>query len=235
MKNIANAIIAEEEYVKLTLLGKQVNFVELLSEFGYTDFKEFQNDKVEYRLKSLKWDIVCQPKIDLILTNNNIALQKPAFMYSIHTPETYAFVKTDYPYKENIESLGYKVVPMGYNSQNDIILSYDGDLRVYLIIPNTIDVDYEMFLGKISRTLANRGLDAKVYENDILIDGRKVCGSGMFSINGMLNIVYQINFTDHADEIEKVCGRGSVRPAHIPRDIITPEELKDEFISWIKF
>ena len=72
-------------------------------------------------------------------------------------------------------------------------------------------------------------------ENDVLVDGKKVCGSGMFSINGMLNIVYQINFTDHISEIEKVCGKGSLRPGFIPQDVITSEELKDEFVSWIKF
>ena len=217
MKNIANAIKAEQEYVNLTLMGEQVNFMDFLSKFGYNNFKDFLNDKNDYKLKSLKWDVVCQPKIDLIVTNRNIALQKPAFMYSI------------------MQNMGYKVVSMGYNSENGVILSFDGDLRVYLIVPNTIDVDDITFLLKMKRYFVSLGLNAVVKDNDILVDGKKVCGSGMFSINGMLNIVYQINFTDHIKEIENVCGKGEKRPGFIPTNILTPETLKDEFISWIKF
>ena len=209
--------------------------MELLIKFGYKSFEEFKRDKIDYNLKSLNWDIVCQPKIDLILTNKNIALQKPAFMYSIYTGETYAFVTTDYPYKENMQNMGYKVVPMGYNSENGVILSYDGDLRIYLIVPNTTDVSIDTFLYKINEHLVSLGFNSVVSGNSILVDGRKVCGSGMFSINGMLNIVYQINFTNHSDEIEKVCGKGSIRPGFIPTDVLTPEELKDVFVSWIKF
>ena len=235
MKNIENAIRAEEEYIKLTLMGAGVNFMDLISKFGYQSFDEFRKDKIDYNLKSLKWDIVCQPKIDLIVTNKNIVLHKPAFMYSIYTGETYAFVKSDYPYKEHIQSLGYKIIPMGYNSENGLILSYDGDLRIYLIVPNTIDVNFDTFLHKISNHLVSLGLNSVVEENSILVDGKKVCGSGMFSINGMLNIVYQINFTDHSEEIERVCGKGRKSPGFIPSNVITPEELKDVFISWIKF
>ena len=235
MKNIENAIKAEQEYVNLTLMGEQVNFMDFLSKFGYSNFKDFLNDKNDYKLKSLKWDVICQPKIDLIVTNKNIALQKPAFMYSIYTGETYAFVKTDYPYKEHLSEMGYKTIPMGYNSENGVILSFDGDLRIYLIVPNNIDVDDITFLLKLKNHFVSLGLNAVVKDNDILIDDKKVCGSGMFSINVMLNIVYQINFTDHIEEIEKICGKGRKRPGFIPNDIITPEELKDVFVSWIKF
>lgn len=234
MKDIVKAIEAEQDYIQLNLSGESPNIHDFLDTWGYSNLEEFHNDKIEYMLKCLNWDVVHQPKIDLAVTYYDLENQIPAFMYSVFTGENYAFVKTNYEHDHNLEDLGYKVIHMGYNTRNGLILSFDGDLRVYLIVPNNIDVNAETFLIKMNDYLNGLGLNSIVDGNDILVDGKKVCGSGMFVINDMLNIVYQINFTDHTDEIERICGEMPKKPGYISQDILTPEQLKNKFLEWLQ-
>ena len=233
-KDIAKAIEAEEEYIRLTLAGESPDIHDFLDQWGYSNLKTFHNDKVEYQLKQLDWDIVHQPKIDLAVTEYDLTNKIPAFMYSIFTGETYAFVRNNYEHIKELEDMGYVVIKMGYNATNGLILSFDGDLRVYLIIPNTIDVDEITFLQKMKKYFVSLGLNAVVDNNDILVDNKKVCGSGLFTINGMLNIVYQISFTDHVEEIKRICGETAKEPGFIPQSILTPEQLKNKFIEWLQ-
>lgn len=234
MKDIVKAIEAEQEYIRVNLEGTQPNIHDYLDKYGYSDLEEFYRDKNEYYLKNLNWDIVHQPKIDLAVTHYDLEHKIPAFMYSIFTGETYAFVKSNYEHDEYLEELGYKVIHMGYHAKNGLILSFDGDLRVYLIIPDTIDVNAETFLEKIKDYLVSLGLNASTDNNDIMVDGRKVCGCSMFVINNMLNIVYQISFTDHIKEIEEICGETPKKPGYISQNVLTPEQLKNKFIEWLQ-
>ena len=76
--------------------------------------------------------------------------------------------------------------------------------------------------------------EVSISNNDILIDRRKVVGGAMIEIRGVLVVVFQINFVDKEDDIYKVCPYLKKEPGYIDPKVLSPEELKDEMISWIK-
>lgn len=239
MKDIGKAIEAEKEYIQLNLQGEQPNIHDFLDKWGYSDLEEFHNDKVEYQLKNLDWTVIEQPKIDLSLVTWNIKDEVPSCGYAIDTGEKYAFVRNGYENENELIKRGFTIVKLGYNATNEtsssgLILSFDGDFRLYLLIPKYIDVLDNMFLKKLNEYFIQIGLDSVVDGNDILVDNKKVCGSASFKAGGMKVFVYQVTFTDHLDEINEICGKRNKIPGFIPQDVLTAYQLKDKFLEWIQ-
>jgi len=239
MKNIEKAIEAEQEYIQLNLQGEQPNIHDYLDQWGYSDLEEFHNDKIEYQLKNLDWTVIEQPRIDLSLVTWNVRDKVPSYMYAINTGEKYAFIKNGYENENELVDKGFTIVKFGYNATNEtatsgLILSFDGDFRLYLLIPKHIDVSINLFLKKLNEYFIQLGLDSVVDGNDILIDGRKVCGSATFEAGDMTGFVCQVTFTDHIDEIKEICGERNKMPGFIPQNILTAYQLKDKFLEWLQ-
>ena len=51
--------------------------------------------------------------------------------------------------------------------------------------------------------------------------------------NGMKIVVFQINFVDKTEAIQNICPVRSKQPGHIDSSIVTAEEIKNEFLSWL--
>lgn len=239
MKNIVKAIEAEQEYIQLNLQGEQPNIHDFLDIWGYSNLEEFHNDKIEYQLRNLDWTVIEQPKIDLSLVTWNIKDEVPSYMYAINTGEKYAFVRNGYENENELIKRGFTIVKFGYNSTNEtsssgLILSFDGDFRLYLLIPKYIDVLDNMFLKKLNEYFIQIGLNSVVDGNDILVDNKKVCGSATFEAGGMKGFVYQVTFTDHLDEINEICGERNKIPGFISQDVLTAYQLKDKFLEWLQ-
>lgn len=235
MKDIVKAIEAEKEYIQLNLQGEQPNIHDFLDTWGYSNLEEFHNDKVEYSLKHLDWEITSHPNIDIEFTEKYINNRLPGFMYSIGVENNpYAFVRNNYEHIAELENLGYTVIRFGYNTNNGLILSYDGDLRIYMVLPEEIDANAFIFLDKMKNYFVELGLNATIDNNDIMVDGKKVCGSGGFFMNKMRIIVFQVTFSDHVEEIKGICGETPKEPGFIPQNILTAEQLKDKFLEWLQ-
>ena len=57
MKNIEQAIKAEQEYLQAKTLGEDKNFSEMLKQCGYDSIEDFQFDKKIYKLRNLDFTI----------------------------------------------------------------------------------------------------------------------------------------------------------------------------------
>lgn len=234
MKDIVKAIEAEQEYLKEKIKGTHPNIHDYLDTWGYSDLEEFQLDKKSNELKQLEWVVYVLPKLSLSPIQEYVKNKQAVFAYCINTGEKAAHVKKDDERIPKLEMLGYRVFEVGVpNLEDGLIITHDGDLRVCVSLPTELNVTQEWFLTKLCRFFNSLGLTSVIDNNDILINDRKVCGCGSFVSNDMINIVFQISFTDHIDEIETICGIKPKKPGFIDNSILTPEQMKDEFLSWV--
>lgn len=191
---------------------------------------------VDAWLKSQNVEIVPSHHIDPSMSESYLANKTPAFFYAIDCDNNYAFVPKGYDDYTILEEMGYVPIKLGYENSNGPVLSVNGDLRVYIILKkdNDVDITYHYFLIKMREFLDTYFDEVSISNNDILIDRRKVVGGAMIEIRGVLVVVFQINFVDKEDDIYKVCPYLKKEPGYIDPKVLSPEELKDEMISWIK-
>lgn len=234
MKNIEKAIEAEQEYLKEKQKGTQPNVHDYLGQWGYSDLDEFQLDKKSHELKQLDWIVYVLPKLSISPIQEYVKNKQAVFAYCINTGEKAAHIKKDDPRISELERLGYHVFEVGVqNLEDGLIITHDGDLRVCVSLPVEMNVTQEWFLRRLCRFLNSLGLNATIGNNDVLVNDRKICGCGSFTNDGMISMVFQISFTDHIEEIESICGIKPKRPGFIDSSVLTAEQMKDEFLSWV--
>lgn len=236
-KNIALAVQKEGEYIHDKIHNNDINLniYDYLEGTGYTDLYEFRNDAKDYWVKSQNYEIVKEPVINADVPVPYLNSKTPAFLYTIDCEYNYAFIPASYDNYDLIREYGYTPVKLGYDNSNGPILSSDGDLRIYLILPkhDYIDITYSYFLSKF-KTYFDRYFDNVVSSNnDILIDGNKVLGGSLFEYNDMLIIVFQINFVNKREDILNICGISLKTPGYIDSSIVTAEQTKNEFLTWL--
>ena len=187
-------------------------------------------------IKTQPFEIVEEPEINPDVPIPYLKSQTPAFLYTINCDENYAFLPMSYNETSKVEELGYIPVKLGYENSNGPILSASGDLRIYLIIKKDekVNITYHYFLIKIMEYLDNYFDDVSVSNNDILIGRKKVLGGAMIEFNGMLVVVFQINFVNKEEDIKKLCPYLKKKPGYIDSSVVSAEQLKDEFLSWLR-
>lgn len=235
-KNIALAIQKENEYLQEKLFEEDntASIYDYLKEAGYDNTSEYYHDKNIYLLRTQNYSIVREPEINANIPKPYLRDKIPAFLYTIECQENYAFITNDFDNLSVLERYGYTPVRLGYNVSRGPILSSSGDLRIYLIIPGEIEVDIDYFTSLSTSYLGDYFDNVTSDKNDILISGRKVCGGVQMSYGGMKIFIFQFTFIDKTQEIEEICGVSEKRPGYIDSSVLSPEQLKDEFISWLQ-
>lgn len=235
-KNIELAIQKEEEYIQRKVYQEDntANIYDYLAEAGYDDIEEFREDKTIYLLKHQNYIIDEVPEIKEDCYVDKIKNKIPAFVYIIHSGNNFAFVPNTFD-KDDILA-EYNIIParMNYEAKNGVIITSDGDLRVVLIMPDFIEIPQNYFLIKIRDYLSKYFADVRIDNNDIMLNNKKVLGSGLKNENSMNVFMFQITFVDRSELIKKICTTSIKEPGFIDPNIVSPEQLKNEFLSWLQ-
>lgn len=237
MKDIVKAIEAEQEYLKEKIKGTHPNIHDYLDTWGYSDLEEFYLDKRDYLFLNQDWTIIKQyPIYDRSVLEDYANRQKPLFTYMIESEENHAYVRhsCNEEYRNILKENGFRVIDFGYNTSNGLILSYSGDFRFVVMFKNNIDLNVGYMLNKINGCFLEVGLNSLVSNNDILIDGKKVCGSAESNMGDIYMMLFQITFTNHIDEIVRLCGEREKQPSFVDNNVITAEQLKNKVIRWLQ-
>ena len=235
IKDIAKAYEAEQQYYKDKdrLHSNVLDILDYIRPCGYDTYEEYWKDVQEYKLKIQNYEIVEAPGIAEDVYIDYIKNNKPTFVYLINSSNNYAFVPQNFEHDEIFKE--YNIIPahMTYKADNGVIITSNGDLRIVLIT-NEIEIEIEYFLNKLKQYLSIFFENVIVDNNDILIDNKKVCGSGFMKINNMNIYMFQITFVDRIELIKKICKNSIKEPGFIDSKILSPYKLKDEFISWLR-
>ena len=235
-KDIALAYQEEIHYYedKEKLHSNTLDILDYINKAGYDNYDVYYSDLQEYLLKLQDFEIVEEPEINANIPIPYISGNKPAFLYAINCGVNYAFVPNRINDYNVIIEHGYTPVKLGYESSNGPILSSDGDLRIYLLYPMSIDLSYEYFSKKMVAFLKNYFDDVKFDSNDIMLNDKKIIGGACTTMNNMRIVVFQVNFVDKSSDIEAICGPTKKLPGFIDSSIISAENFKNEFLTWLR-
>jgi lipoate-protein ligase A len=71
--------------------------------------------------------------------------------------------------------------------------------------------------------------------NDILVNGEKVCGSMTRETDKVFVWATQISFRDYSEYIKKICQKPAIKkPAYIDSSLLTRDLLEKEIIAWLR-
>ena len=191
-------------------------------------------NKINEILKNLNIEIKEVEKPISGAYDNYIENKIPSIVYNIHSENNYAFVPNQF---NNVELLNsYNIIPqyMNYNSDNGIIITSDGDLKLVIILPDYLNISINYFIEKIKLFLLKYFINVDVHNNDIMINKKKIIGSGINNINNMNIYMFQITFTDRVELIKKICTKSTKDVGFIDSSILPQETLLNEIISWFK-
>ena len=130
------------------------------------------------------------------------------------------------------EEMGYDLVE-SYNNAGTIV-SNKGDI----LVGHTNAPDngwYNRFISHFIEWLRNKGLDAEFADNDILVDGHKVCGMcvtryGRIDYTGGI-----ISMNVNLDHIKAICRKPMKKvPKGLSEYGITTEEVEEMFLNFCK-
>lgn len=233
-KNIERAIQQEVIYVVRKAKGEDVKLSDFISPYGYSSVKDFYWDKTLHLLQHSNCVELEEPYIDLKLAKEFLENKIPAFLWTINCPTTYAFIPSDFTDLELLSEYNLEPVKIGYSSKDGgVVISSDGDLRIFLIYPGNLEIKLEHFLTFFKECLSEHFSDVILDGNDILVDKKKVLGSVLIPSGKMGIFVAQVSFSDKREIIEKICGKAVKVPGFVNPKILSPYALKDKFSSWL--
>ena len=234
-KDIKLAISKELEFVRAKIYKREEDIgtiLDYVGEAGYNNLEDFYKDKLQYIMKSIHLEIVKAPKIDKKFKEYYIKESIPALLYAIHTGEDYLFVTDE---TEDIEApAGLVKVNLEYKSQYNLIVSPDGDLRIYVIVPMFTGIDCQWFLEKMRNYLSKFFDNVDILDDRfITIDGKIVIRSISQVMNKMLSIMFNISFVDSSEIVKMESNEDREKNGVIDSRVLTAEEFKDEIVSWV--
>lgn len=234
-KDIKLAISKELEFVRAKIYKSKENvgtILDYVGEAGYNNLEDFYKDKLQYIMKSIHLEIIKVPKIDKKFKEDYIKQSIPALLYAIHTGEDYLFVTDE---TEDVEApAGLVKINLEYKSEYNLIVSPDGDLRIYVIVPMFTGIDCQWFLEKMKNYLAKLFNNVEIVDDRfITIDGKIVIRSISQVMNKMLSIMFNISFIDSSEIVEMESNKDREKNGIIDSSVLTAEEFKDEIVSWV--
>ena len=235
-KNIERAIQQEVIYVVRKAKGEDVKIDDFINSCGYSSANEFYWDKQIYLLKQSNCVELEEPYIDLKLAKEFLENKIPAFLWTINCPTTYAFVPNEYVDTEPLIKHGLEPVKIGYPSSvlKDVIISSDGDLRIFLIYPGSLDLRTDHIVSFFKDYLDEYFENVTANSNSVFIKNKKVLGSIILPSSKMGIFVAQVSFSDKSELVKKVCTGTTDAPGFIDPTVLSPYALKDGFSSWLE-
>lgn len=236
MADIVRAIELEKEYVNKKIKG-EIPFVliDAIKKCGFRSFEEYFDTKKRYQFRELEFvskDITqaeIVPEILTVLENGTIGV------WFIDSIETCVFsgnqglkdYNKDYCIENNIT-----VYPL--LSGGGAIVHQYGDFSFGVSCPESIHMDAVYLLNRISKLIQKyTDKTVEVDGNDILVDGKKVCGSTTYCKNGLFLFIAYFSFNDKTELIDIICNKETTkRPSYI--DFMTRDELRQEVAKWLR-
>lgn len=234
-KDIEAAYNAEIQYYKdkEEQHSNVLDILDYIQPCGYDNYDDYYKDVQFFKMKSLKYVIDEVPNIREDCYVKYLQNQIPAVVYNIHSDNNFAFVPNSFDKDELLAQ--YNIIPqrMNYEADYGVIITADGDLKMVIIMPEDIDIDKNYFLYKLKDYLSKYFDNVRIDNNDILIDNKKVIGTGVTDINHMNVYMFQITFIDRSKLIKQICTTSIKEPGNINVDILSQEKLLSEIISWL--
>lgn len=228
-------INTEHLYNVVNNIPEEVSFKDQILALGYASIEEFFEEKAIYEMRVMLTNGVTQTvhMKDLVSALMGAFQNKQYGIINIYTDSTCVCHGTNEQKQLNEEYCAENNIPIyPYNSFGGNIVATKEDYGVAFFIPASIDMSTWLVLKNLVIILEKYFSNVTIEGNDILIDGKKVIGSGSFGNDEVICILVYFSMSDKGDLIFNICGEPVTNktPGYInlPR-----EQLIKEVTSWL--
>ncbi len=220
-------------------IPEEVSFIDQILNLGYKDLEEFFEEKAIYEMQQvLKDKLFFTPMGDLVPTLSNLIQTQQYGILSIFTDKTCVCHGDNTEKPLNTEYCEENNIPIyPYNSFGGNIVATKEDYGLVIITPASIDISQQLILNRFIKILQKYfNNDFIIQDNDVLMDNRKIIGSGNFGNNGISIMLFYFSMSDKGELIQNICGEPLTNktPGHIDATILPTEQLVKELLSWLQ-
>lgn len=218
---------------------EEISFNEQIINLGFKDLEDFFEQKKVFEMQQCLRDNLFSTSMDKLLSTLNTLLQNNQYgILSIYTDKTCVCHGNNMKKPLNIEYCEENNIPIyPYNSFGGNIVATEEDYGLVLIFPSSIDISQQFILNKFI-TLLQKYLNNQflIQDNDVLMDGKKIIGSGNYSNNGMTFMLFYFSMSDKGNLIFNICGEPMTNkiPGYIDTTILSTQQLKKELLIWLQ-
>lgn len=220
-------------------IPEEISFRDQILNLGYKDLEEFFEDKAIYEMQQvLKGKLFSTSMEQLIPTLTNIIQNHEYGIVSIYTDKTCVCHGDNTAKTLNTEYCETHNIPIyPYNSFGGNIVATKEDYGLVFIFPPSIDISQQLILSKFIEILKKYfNNEFIIKNNDILMDNKKIVGSGNFGNDEMSLMLFYFSMSDKGELISNICGEPTTNkmPGHIDAAILPTEQLVKELLSWLQ-
>ena len=234
MADIVRAIEREKEYLAHRMKGEEpFHLVDAVQECGFEGLDEYFEAKKEFQFKSLEFEVIeTTPLLAIGTVVKAVATKKPAVVM-VDIDQTVVWPRNDAEYNKNYcieHNIPILAVP---TAGNGALVSLAGDLGVGICVPRNIGVTHESVIDGFIQ-IFRKHTDKPVYNegNDIMCDGKKICGFAFFQTPDVVMVISPVSLTEKSELISKICMKKQTKiPGYI--DFMTRDELRKEVAEWL--
>ena len=220
-------------------IPEEISFKDQILNLGYKDLEEFFEDKAIFEMQQiLKEKLFSTPMEKLVPTLGNLIQTNQIGILSIYTDKICVCHGDNTAKPLNIEYCKENNIPIyPYNSFGGNIVATKEDYGLVVILPSNIDVSQQLLLNRFIKILQKFfNNNFIIQDNDILMDNKKIVGSGNFGNDRISIMLFYFSMSDKGELIQNICGEPLTNkmPGHIDATILPTEQLVKELLSWLQ-
>lgn len=236
MKDIEKAIEIEKEYLERKLHGEYpFHLVDKIKECGFDSLAEYFKIKNDRDFKFGQFKIVdpsspeqcIRDVFDIITQKKNAVI-----FFDIDSTVVWAQIGAECNVKYCLEHK-IPIIPVKTNG-NGALVSTPNDFGVGIGIRKDSRFDFTYFVNSFVDIL-RKYTDKEVINqgNDIMYDGKKVCGFTFYDMNDMFVVISPISFSEKSELVSNICTKPQIKRAgHI--DFMSRDDLRKEVSEWLQ-
>lgn len=237
MNDIAKAIAKEQEYLSYRMKDEEpYSLQDALKEYGFKSLHEYFKAKKDYEFQSISFKVInatspksCVNDIVDVLTNKKNAVIFVPINNTIVWTQINSGCNIKYCAENNIP-----IIPVGANGTGTLV-STPGDFGIGICIhkDSRYDLDYivngfaNIFRKYTDKEIINQG-------NDIMYNGKKVCGFTYYDTNNMFMVISPISFSEKAELISNICTNKPQTKEVGYIDFMDRNMLREEVAKWLE-
>lgn len=237
MSDIVKAIEKEKEYLSYRMKGEEpFHLADAMRECGFASLDEYFEAKKKYDFNAISFAVIdanspleCVDDIFAVITGRKNAVIFVDINHTVAWTQVNSGCNVEY-----CKQHGIPIIPVGAKGTGTLV-STPNDFGIGICIheDNRFNLDFfvngfvEIFRKYTDKEIVNQG-------NDIMYDGKKVCGFTFYDLNNMFMIISPISFSEKAELVANICTNKPQTKEVGYIDFMDRDDLRREVEAWLK-
>lgn len=237
MSDIVKAMAKEQEYLEYRKKGEEpFHLVDAMKELGFESLEEYFKTKAKHELKAMNFKLInasspqsCVQDIFNVIFNKENAVIFVNIDHVLVWTQVNSSCNDEYCTAQHIP-----IVPVGANGTGTLV-STPGDFGIGICFPKKESMNLalivngfiDIFRKYTDKELTNQG-------NDIMYDGKKVCGFTWYNKNDMFMVISPMSFSEKSELVSNICTNKPQIKQVGYIDFMDRDTLKQEVTEWLQ-